>query len=199
VRIQLSSLLLSIALSSPALGDIGWKLSEQIRTYAVTGTSGIELYSSIGENGPKVGQHVRAIAHTDFKLTWKRDYVPQADGSCVLVSARPNLAITYVLPKPVSPLPPELQKKWATFIEGVRKHERVHGEMIRTMVAEIEKVSVGLSAPNDPKCTKIRADLTSKLGEISRARQQRSQDFDKVELSEGGNVHRLILDLVNPR
>lgn len=199
MKIPLSSLLLSLVLSSSAFGATNGTFSEQTRTYGVTGTSGIELYSSIGEHGPKVGKHVRAIAHTDFQLTWRRNYVPQPDGSCLLASARPNLAITYLLPKPVSALPPELQKKWATFIDGVQKHERVHGEMIRTMVAEIEKVSVGLTVPDDPKCSKIRTNLTAKLGEISRARQQRSQEFDKLELSEGGNVHKLILDLVNPR
>ncbi len=176
-----------------------WRYAEQLKTYPISGTSGIELYSSIGEHGPKVGSHVRAIAHTDFKLTWSRNYVPQPDGGCSLVSARPNLTITYVLPKPVASMAPELQKKWAVFIEGVRRHETVHAEQIKAMVSEIEKVSVGLSAPADPNCTRIRTELTAKLGEISRARVKASQDFDRVELSEGGNVHQLILNLVNPR
>lgn len=185
-------------MSAPAQAQ-QWKANEETKTYPIVGSSGIELYSSIGEKGPKAGQHVRAIAHTDFRLTWSRKYDPQPDGSCKLVSARPNLTITYMLPRPAAPLPPELQKKWATFVEGVRRHELVHGEQIKAMVTEIEKVSVGLMAASDPKCTKIRADLTSKLGEISRARQRASQDFDKVELGEGGNVHQLILNLVNER
>jgi predicted secreted Zn-dependent protease len=99
----------------------------------------------------------------------------------------------------VTSLPPELEREWGVFIEGVRKHERVHAEQIKSMVSEIEKVSVGMTVPADPKCTKIRTQLTEKLGEISRARVKASQDFDKVELSEGGNVHQLILNLVNPR
>jgi predicted secreted Zn-dependent protease len=189
---------LSAACGFPLVAGAQWRMAEQVKTYPISGTTGIELYSSIGEKGPKVGTHVRAIAHTDFKLTWSRNYVPQPDGACTLVSARPNLTITYVLPKPVTALPPALDTLWQAFIEGVRKHERVHAEQIKTMVAEIEKVSVGLSVPADPKCTKVRAELTSKLGEISRTRVKNSQDFDKVELSEGGNVHRLILNLVNP-
>jgi predicted secreted Zn-dependent protease len=192
-------LLLSAASGWGACAQAQWRYAEQVKTYPIAGQSGIELYSSIGESGPKVGSHVRAIAHTDFKLTWSRNYVPQPDGSCTLQSARPNLTITFVLPKPVTNLPPELEKKWAVFIEGVRKHELVHAEQIKSMVAEIEKVSVGLSVPADPKCTKIRASLTEKLGEISRTRVKASQDFDRVELSEGGNVHQLILNLVNPR
>ncbi|WP_245582362.1 DUF922 domain-containing Zn-dependent protease [Neorhizobium lilium] len=190
---------MGIAFVYPAAANAQWRYAEQVKTYSISGTSGIELYSSIGENGPKVGQHVRAVAHTDFKLTWSRNYVPQVDGGCSLVSARPNITITYVLPKPVTALAPELQKKWNVFLEGVRKHERVHAEQIKAMVAEIEKVSVGLTVPADPNCSKIRTELTSKLGEISRSRVKSSQDFDKIELSEGGNVHQLILNLVNPR
>jgi len=192
-------LLLSAVCGWGGSAQAQWRYAEQVKTYPISGTSGIELYSSIGENGPKIGSHVRAIAHTDFKLLWSRNYVPQPDGSCTLQSARPNLTITYVLPKPVTSLPPELEREWGVFIEGVRKHERVHAEQIKSMVSEIEKVSVGMTVPADPKCTKIRTQLTEKLGEISRARVKASQDFDKVELSEGGNVHQLILNLVNPR
>lgn len=174
-----------------------WQPVEQVQTYPVTGDSGIDLYGSIGERGPKVGKEVRAIAHTNFKLTWTRKYEPQPDGACTLVSAKPKLIITYVLPKPVSPLSPEIKRKWDIFIAGVRRHENVHGVMIVDMVKEIERVSVGLTVANDPRCSKIRTELTAKLGEISRAHRKRNSDFDKVEMSEGGNVHQLILNLVN--
>jgi predicted secreted Zn-dependent protease len=73
----------------------------------------------------------------------------------------------------------------------------VHGEMIVAMVKEIEAFSVGLSAPDDPNCKKIRTRLQERLAELSQAQRQKSRDFDKVELSDGGNVHQLILDLVN--
>ncbi|WP_436253300.1 DUF922 domain-containing Zn-dependent protease [Neorhizobium sp. LjRoot104] len=174
-----------------------WQPVEQVQTYPVTGDSGVDLYASIGERGPKIGKEVRAIAHTNFKLTWTRDYRPQLDGACTLVSARPKLIITYTLPKPASALSPELKRKWDVFIEGVRKHELLHGVIITDMVKEIERVSVGLSVANDPKCTKIRTELTAKLGEISKAQQKRSNDYDRMEMSEGGNVHQLILQLVN--
>jgi predicted secreted Zn-dependent protease len=174
-----------------------WQPVEQIQTYSITGDSGVDLYASIGERGPKIGKEVRAIAHTNFKLTWTRDYRPQPDGACTLVSARPKLIITYTLPKPASVLAPDLKKKWDVFIEGVRKHELVHGVIITDMVKEIERVSVGLSVADDPKCAKIRTELTAKLGEISKAQQKRSSDYDRMEMGEGGNVHQLILQLVN--
>ena len=181
----------------PVCAQTLWQAVEQVQTYAIAGDSGIDLYASIGERGPKVGREVRTIAHTNFKLTWTRKYEPQPNGACILVTALPRLVITYMLPRPVSPLSPDLKKKWDVFIAGVRRHEKVHGVIITDMVKEIERVSVGLTAANDPKCTKVRAELQAKLGEISRAQRQRSSDFDHMEMSEGGNVHQLILNLVN--
>ncbi len=174
-----------------------WQPVEQVQTYPITGDSGVDLYASIGQRGPKIGKEVRTIAHTNFKLTWTRDYRPQPDGACTLVSARPKLIITYTLPKPPSALAPDLKKKWDVFIAGVYKHELVHGVIITDMVKEIERVSVGLSVANDPQCTKIRTELTAKLGEISKAQQKRSNDYDRMEMSDGGNVHQLILQFVN--
>ncbi|WP_117192384.1 DUF922 domain-containing Zn-dependent protease [Rhizobium terrae] len=182
-----------------ALAQSQWQATEQVETYPITGDSGVDLYASIGERGPKVGSEVRAIAHTNFKLTWTRKYEPQANGACTLTTARPRLIIIYTLPKPAIKLSAELQKKWDVFIAGVRKHERVHAVIITDMVKEIERVSVGLSVANDPKCEKIRTELQAKLGEISKAQRQRNADFDRMEMSEGGNVHQLILQLVNGR
>lgn len=180
----------------PSLANAQWAPVEQVKTYTVSGSTGIELYSQIGEKGPLVGGGMRTIAHTDFKLLWSRKYEPQADGSCKLVSARPSLTLIYTLPK-AGKLPESLKPKWQVFSDGVRLHERHHGEMIIEMVKEIEAVSVGLSAPDDPKCQKIRQDLTARLGEISRRNRERHRDYDKVEMNNGGNVHQLILNLVN--
>ncbi|MGH6760922.1 MAG: DUF922 domain-containing Zn-dependent protease [Phyllobacterium sp.] len=173
-----------------------WQAVEKVQTYAISGTSGAELYASIGERGPKVGGAVRVIAHTNFKLTWSRQYEPQGN-ACTLVSARPKLIITYTLPKPASPLPPSTRKGWETFISGVHKHELVHGDIIKDMVKEIEATSVGLSVSGDPECRKIRTELTKRLSALSLAQRQRSRDFDRAELSNGGNIHQLILELVN--
>ena len=79
----------------------------------------------------------------------------------------------------------------------MRAHERVHGDIITDMVEEIERVSVGLSVAADPECRKIRTELTARLAELSRAQRQKSRDFDAVEMVDGGNMHRLILGLVN--
>ena len=179
-----------------AVAQAEWKAAEKIVTYPVSGTTGMALYQSIGENGPVIGNGVRAIAHTTFKLLWSRDYQPRGT-ACVLASARPSLTITYTLPKPGSALSPAMKAKWDTFLAGIRKHEAVHGQNIRDLVGEIERVSVGLTVENDPGCKKIRDDLQGRLKVLSDARLKKESDFDRLEMSPGGNVHQLILALVN--
>jgi predicted secreted Zn-dependent protease len=180
----------------PMVAHAEWRAVEKVETYAITGKSGGELYASIGERGPKVGGDISAIAHTNFVLTWSRKYEPQGN-ACTLVSARPKLTITYTLPKPAGTLPVAMQKNWETFIAGVRAHELVHGDQIKDMVKKIEIASVGLSAPDDPKCQKVRVELTKHLSALSQSQRQQSRDFDRSEMSGGGNVHQLILKLVN--
>jgi predicted secreted Zn-dependent protease len=189
----IASCLLSATLSARA----DWQPIEKVEPYTITGTTGPELYESIGERGPKAGIG-RVIAYTDFKLTWQRKYVPK-DGACTLVSARPKLIITYRLPRPKGELPPATQKLWEKFSAGVTAHEKVHGEFIVELVKAIEAATIGLSVPGDPECKKIRAEMTNRLSALSQAQRQKSRDFDRVEMSNGGAVHQLILNLVNGR
>ncbi len=191
----LAAKVLLTLMGTAAFAQNSWTPTEQIKTYPITGSSGIELYRSIGERGPQAG--VQAVAHTTFKLTWRRDYRPQADGACVLATARPHLTIIYTWPKAPAKLPSDVAASWQRFISGVEKHERVHGEHILDMVRKIESYSVGLRAEDDPKCQKVRAVLQQRLGELSNEQRQRGRDFDRDELSNGGAVHQLILALVN--
>ncbi|WP_234823095.1 DUF922 domain-containing Zn-dependent protease [Ensifer adhaerens] len=179
----------------PQLASAEWQPVEKEALYTINGQTGAELYASIGERGPKAGIG-RAIAHTNFKLTWTRKYEVQG-GACVLTTAKPKLIITYTLPKPAKPLPAGTRENWDIFIDGVRKHELVHGDFIKEMVRAIEQATLGLSVPDDPKCRKIRTVMTERLGALSQTQRQRSRDFDQVELTDGGNIHQLILRLVN--
>ncbi len=188
-----AGLLVLLAANGAAARD--WQAIEQIKTYAVTGKTGAELYESIGARAPKAGNGL-AIAHTSFKLTWTRTYEPQGS-ACTITVAKPRLIITYMLPKPASRLSSEVASSWVRFIDGVEKHERVHGEFIKELVQQIQDFSLGLRVENDPSCQKIRQVLTARLGELSKAERAKNVEFDQVELSPGGNVHQLILALVN--
>lgn len=173
-----------------------WQPIEDVRPYAVSGSTGIDLYRSIGERGPAAGVG-QAVAVTTFKLTWTRDYRPQPDGACVLAVAKPKLVITYTLPMAPKALTGPVGDNWQRFIKRVEKHERVHGAQIIDMVRGIEAFSRGLRAENDPKCTKVRQTLQARLKQFSDERVAQSRAFDQVELTEGGAVHQLILALVN--
>ncbi|CAN7490110.1 DUF922 domain-containing protein [Mesorhizobium amorphae] len=192
-------LLAAVLAASQAHAD--WTPVEKVEAYAIAGQTAPELYASIGERGPLigkdvVGKKVRVIAHTNFKLTWTRDYRPEG-GACVLKTARPKLIITYTLPKPAGPLPAELQKRWDAFAAGLAAHEKVHGGQIVDMVQKIEALSVGFTVANDPGCKKIRTELTTRLSELSQAQRQASRDFDRVEFGPGGNLQQLVLGFVN--
>lgn len=161
------------------------------KPYAISGSSGIALYESIGSNGPK-----GAIAETRFDLTWQRLF-DEEGGSCSLVRFRPKLAITIVLPKPSGRLSPALRRKWDVFIAGVRKHEQQHVRMIKEMVPQTEAAVAGAKVDNDRNCAKVKREVSRRIDEAIAGYKARSRDFDRLELSEGGNVHRLILALVN--
>jgi predicted secreted Zn-dependent protease len=176
---------------------LAWTAAEQVRTYPVSGQSGPELYRSIGANGPVISGDRRTIAHTTFKLTWGRDYREQADGSCVIARNVPKLIITYTLPKPRGGCRQAVASSWKRFYDGLLLHEKVHGQHIIEMVQAIEAVSVGLSAPNDPGCQKVRAELQTHLKRLSDEQRARGREFDRVEMGDGGAVHSLVLGLVN--
>jgi len=184
-----------IALLGGHAAHAEWRAAERVKTYAIQGQSGPELYASIGVHGPSA-KGVRSIAHTGFTLTWRRDY-QRRGADCVLASAIPKLTITYTLPEAPKRLPSPVAENWARFRAGVLAHEKVHGDHIKAMVGEIERISVGLTVAEDPQCKKIRAELTEKLKIISAAERQTQRDFDRVEMGDRGAVHQLILMLVN--
>jgi len=175
-----------------------WQAKETVKPYAISGTTGPELYGSIGAQGPLIGGSTRTIAHTTYDLKWSRKYVPEGD-SCRLVSAKPFLTIIYTLPKPSAKLPPETASQWKTFIDGISAHEKVHGDYIREMVDTLIATTVGLTVAGDPGCRKIKEDIKPLILAAGLAYQQKSREFDRVEMSKGANVHSLILGLVNGR
>jgi predicted secreted Zn-dependent protease len=184
-------------LVSGAAHAADWTATEQVKPYSVSGSTPIELYESIGAKGPLLGGSSRAIAYTTFDLKWRRDYQPQADGSCRLMTAIPFLTIIYSWPQPAQQLAEPTAGRWATFIEGIKRHEKVHGDMIREMTQRILDTTVGLTVADDPGCTKIRQEMQKPLAAASEEQRALSRDFDRVEMSNGGNVHQLVLNLVN--
>jgi predicted secreted Zn-dependent protease len=169
--------------------------TEKVESYAISGSSGIELYRSIGERGPE-SRNGRAIALTDYRLTWTRKYVPEG-GGCRLTTAVPHLTLITHLPKPAGKLPERTGALWNTFIVGITAHERVHGETIRETVTAIRAATEDLAVPGDAACRKIRVEVTKRVAALAAEMRRKNRHFDEVEMGKGGNVQQLILALVN--
>ena len=174
-----------------------WQARDVEMHYAISGAAGPELYAAIGEAGPLIGQ-TRVIAHTNWDLKWSRKYVPEGS-VCVLKSAKPFLTITTTLPKPTAKLAAPAARFWQSFIDGIVAHESVHAADIRVMVDGIIAATVGLVVHNDPGCKLIRAEVQKLVTEANEVYKARSRAFDRAEMADGGNVHQLILRLVNGR
>jgi predicted secreted Zn-dependent protease len=175
-----------------------WQPQEVVKSYDISGTTPIELYESIGANGPVIGGERRTIAVTRWDLKWRRDYQP--DGSaCVLKSAIPFLTITYALPKPKAKLLENVSRLWKTFIDGIAAHEKVHGQDVIAMVNGIIAETVGLRIESDPACRRIRTEVLKRVESANESYKAKARAFDQVEMSKNGNVQKLILGLVNGR
>lgn len=164
-------------------------------TYAVSGTTGLELYTSISKNGPNGGGHV---AQTKFKLTWKRLF-DERGGSCYLVHAKPQLSITQTYPKPKNRLSADMQRRWDKFMRAAREHEHTHARMVAEMVRTTEAALAGSFEANDRTCAKVKKSVAAKIDQGYQAHRERSRAFDKQELSFGGRMFVVLEDLVNER
>jgi predicted secreted Zn-dependent protease len=188
-----------LALTLPAQAA-EWQAKEIIAHYSVTGTTGIALYRSIGENGPEISGGVtgsrRTVAVTEYDLKWRRDYQP-SNGNCRLLSAVPILTITYRLPKVKAALSAGVKQNWAAFVTGIEAHERVHGQHILEMTEAILAATVGLEVAGDSGCKAIRAEVLTRVKAEVATYKARARAFDGVEMAKGGAVERLILALVN--
>ena len=110
-------LLLVLLATSPSLAA-EWQPNHITKTYPVSGTTPIELYTSIGENGPVIGDGRRTIATTVWDLKWRRNYQPEGS-ACVLKSALPFLTVITTLPKPKAKLSGETARRWSAFADGI--------------------------------------------------------------------------------
>lgn len=183
--------------TSAAVRAAEWLPREQIKPYSISGTTGPELYQSIGENSPMIGQ-TRSIAMTNWVLKWGRNYRREGQ-ACVLSSAKPFLTITYTLPKPAAKLSGAVAQNWQKFIDGITRHEKVHGSDIVAMVEEIIAETVGFRVENDPKCRTIRTEVLARVKAANERYKAKSRVFDGAEIRDGGAVQVLVLDLVNGR
>ena len=84
---RVTSFLIGLFLATGAMAQ-DWQAVERVEPYSVQGTTGLEIYRSIGERGPQLGV-ARVLAPTGFKLTWKRKYERQGNAPSLLHISEP--------------------------------------------------------------------------------------------------------------
>ena len=97
---------------------------------------------------------------------------------------------------PAGPLPTETAARWRVFIAGIRAHEAVHGRYVEEMAEEIYDATVGFRQQNDPGCKAIRDAIQAPLKAAYARYKAKNAAFERSEMAPGGNIHRLIADLV---
>ncbi len=168
----------------------GVKVSEKTRSYEITGKTGAALLASMDRRGPRHGFLTRAIAQTRYSISWTIEW-GETRTACRVKKIDGELDITSTYPSTPA-LPPTLQRRWTRFLAGVKKHEKVHGDMAREMARAVEKTVAKLSIRNDPGCRKSRAEVKRRTAAIYADYEARQNRFDAREHREGGKVERLI-------
>lgn len=169
-------------------------ISVETKTYAIAGNTGMTLLQSMNKRGPKHGFLSRAIAQTQYQIKW--DVKTQArNGTCFLTRATPRMDMTYTYPQPSEKLPPDLRRRWNTFMAGVRKHEQQHGRYAIQMVNVAERSIRGVKTPNDPNCRKTGAYIKKRVAEIYEEYEAKQIVFDHREHRDHGNIHRMVTKL----
>lgn len=182
-----------VAFASAAQAEV--KVSVEKTYYNISGKTGTALLDAMDRKGPKHGFLTRAIAQTRYSVTWEIEWA-QAGNTCKVRAANAGLDIKYMYPRVAGAMPAALQKRWNRFFAGVRTHEEVHGRIAREMVVAAEKRLLGFVMKNDRTCSKSRREMKRRVEEVYARYEAKQLAFDKVEHSDGGNVHGLVSALI---
>ncbi len=169
----------------------GVKVSEKTRSYNITGKTGTALLDAMDRRGPKHGFQTRAIAQTRYTIGWSIEWA-ETRTACRVKGVDGELALTYTYPRVAEKLTPDMSRRWDKFLYGVTKHEKMHGDIARQMVAAAEKSVAKLTVSNDPGCRKSRSEVKRRMAAIYADYEERQVRFDDKEHREGGRVDGLI-------
>jgi predicted secreted Zn-dependent protease len=165
-------------------------------TYSINGKNGAALIEAMDRRGPKHGLLTRAIAQTAYTVSWDVDW-RERSGRCRVAKANALIKITYTYPEVSGFMSRDLDRRWARFMSGVRKHEEMHGKIAKQMVGAAERALTALSRKSDRGCRKLQADMKRVIAEVYADYEARQIKFDEAEHSGGGNVERLLARLAD--
>ncbi|SFT97002.1 DUF922 domain-containing protein [Mesorhizobium sp. YR577] len=159
--------------------------------YTITGKTGEELLAAMKRTGPKKGYMVHAMAQTRYSLRWNTKW-DKSGGGCRVANPGATLYITYRYPWVKGGMSPDLQKRWAKFMDSVRTHEETHGRIAREMVDAAEKAVAGIANDNDPDCSKSNLERLRRVRGVESTYEGKQRQFDAKEHHYGGNVDGML-------
>lgn len=174
--------------------DAGTRVSARTQSYEISGKTGAALLDDMDRRGPRQGFLTRAIAQTSYSLSWTIEWA-ETRSACRVSSVDGVVDITYTYPA-AKGLSPALERRWNRFLSGVRRHERVHGDIARQMARAIERSVSRVYVGDDRGCRKARAQTKRIMAEITDDHEARQRRYDLREHREGGAVERLIDQLI---
>ncbi len=159
--------------------------------YTIAGQTGEELLAAMKRTGPKKGYMVHAMAQTRYSLRWNTKW-DKSGGGCRVERPGATLYITYRYPWVKGAMSPDLQKRWAKFMDSVRTHEETHGRIAREMVDAAEKAVAGIANDNDPDCSKSTLEQLRRVRGVEAEYEGKQRQFDAKEHHYGGNVDGML-------
>jgi predicted secreted Zn-dependent protease len=195
---SIAFVVLMVALSCAGAAHAGVKVVEKIEYYRISGDTGDALMSAMDRYGPRHGFLTRAIAQTRYSIAWSLEWAA-TDDRCQLERADVTLSVNYRFPSVAGSVSPQLKRRWAAFIKGVNKHERMHGRIAHDMADAAHKAAMKLRVDDDPTCHKAKQELSRLVHEVYARYEARQQSFDALEHQPGGNVDRLVSSLTRKR
>lgn len=171
------------------------KVIVKTKYYEVRGKTGVDVMRQINKKGPRHGFLVRAIAQTQYTLSYGFES-QQTAKDCRITKAEVKMDITYVYPKLVGNVPRSLKTRWKRFLRGVEKHEQVHGKLASDMAAATEKALLATRVKGKRGCRKIKRVVKRNVDAVFQKYEHKQVRFDQKEHRKNGNVDRLVTALI---
>lgn len=189
--------LVAIALASAPLlsaqtAGAAVHLSESTRYYVVKGQTGKDVVREMARRGPRSGFLARDIAQTWYSPKNEGSFVLQ-DGVCRIRNPGVRLHIRYTYPRLSGSADPQLQRRWASFIAGVQKHESQHAALAVQMAKKMDDLLNRFAMRTESwHCSEAKKEVARRMNAIWKEYDLRQNAFDKVEHRRGGEVDRLV-------
>ncbi|MEX0345008.1 MAG: DUF922 domain-containing protein [Rhizobiaceae bacterium] len=171
------------------------KVTVKTKYYDVRGKTGAEVLRQINRKGPRHGFLVRAIAQTQYTLSYGFESV-QNEKDCRITKAEVKMDIVYVYPKLRGKVSRKLNNRWKRFLRGVRVHEEVHGKLAKQMASATEKALLATRVKGKRGCRKVRHIAKRNVDKVFKRYERKQVAFDKKEHRKKGNVENLVAALV---